>query len=90
MQALTEEAQRMVKSAGQPVTPLTLFLAPLALSMGTAQGAVYWAYVPNPPLLQAVTWGHVPVPVYTNATHILGGHHNGHIKPANASLNFTG
>lgn len=90
LQVLTEETKKMVQSAGQLVTPMTLFLALLALSMGTAQGTVYWAYVPNPPLLQAVTWRHVPVPVYTNATHVLGGHHNGHIKPANASVNFSG
>ena len=36
------------------------------------EGAVYWAYVPDPPLLHPSTWEGLEVPVRVNNTHLLG------------------
>lgn len=72
---------------GMRMTPEHLFLAMVALAAFMPRGASmsYWAYLPNPPVLQPVTWQHGEVIVYTNDTWLLGGHSNRHIKPAQAT-----
>ena len=53
---MTRQAEQTLKSAGTPMTPDKLFLAMLAVlscSSGVSAEYVYWAYIPNPPLLTA-------------------------------------
>lgn len=76
---------------GQRVTPATLFLALLAFSSaGPVSGEEYWAYVPDPPILQPVTWRAQPFTVYSNDTVALGGHSSAHIQPQSIGYTYTG
>ena len=47
---------------------------------------VFWAYVPDPPLLQPVGWEMSFVPVYVNDTILLGGFSDKHISPQSANI----
>ena len=42
---------------------------------------VFWAYVPDPPLLQPVGWEMSFFPVYVNDTILLGGFSDKDISP---------
>ena len=56
---MTCQAEQTLKSTGTPMTPDKLFLALLAVlscSSGVSAEYVYWAYIPNPPLLSIVDW----------------------------------
>ena len=70
---LTQEAENLLRREGKPLTPNNLVLAVFTLvsiSVSiplTAAGEtdyIYWAYVPNPPLLRPVEWGEVPEHIY--------------------------
>lgn len=54
------------------------------------EASIFWAYVPDPPLLQPVGWEMSSVPVYVNDTIFLGGFSDKHIFPQNASISYTG
>ncbi|KAL6091118.1 hypothetical protein STEG23_024760, partial [Scotinomys teguina] len=64
---LTGEGQKMLQRTAKPLTAENLFLAMCALLTVTSAAAnvSYWAFVPNPPLLEPVTWGDMDVSVYT-------------------------
>ena len=54
---MTRQAEQTLKSTGTPITPDKLFLTMLAVlscSSGVSAEYVYWAYIPNPPLLSIV------------------------------------
>ena len=70
---LTQEAKNLLRREGKPLTPNNLVLAVFTLVSVTtsipltAAGEtdyIYWAYVPNPPLLRPVEWGEVPEHIY--------------------------
>jgi hypothetical protein len=52
--------------------------------------AVYWAYVPNPPIIHPITWDeNVDIPVYIHQTKYLGQYSDGHILQCHAFLNYS-
>ena len=65
---LVSRAQESVKQQNNPVTPVTLFLAMLATisCVPSVNAATYWAYVPDPPLLQPISWSEAEFPVFYN------------------------
>ncbi|XP_063092177.1 endogenous retrovirus group K member 113 Env polyprotein-like isoform X3 [Cavia porcellus] len=75
LKKLTIEGQRLVLQAGKPLNPENLFLALCAL-LTVASGTEvpphsYWAYIPNPPLLEPVKWGTSDILLYTTPREIL-------------------
>ena len=66
---MTRQAEQTLKSTGTPMTPDKLFLAMLAVlscSSGVSAEYVYWAYIPNPPLLSIVDWVDKAPMIFTN------------------------
>ncbi|XP_059012791.1 endogenous retrovirus group K member 25 Env polyprotein-like [Mustela lutreola] len=55
-----------------------------------AQGSLYWAYVPDPPLLQPVGWDVSSIPVYVNDTVLLGPPSSVHLRPQQAAISYKG
>ena len=58
---LTDKAENLVSQQGMPRSPEYIFLAVLTLLACTSPiraltNHTYWAYIPNPPLLQVVEW----------------------------------
>ena len=73
MKRLTQEAEKTLMKAGQPLNPTNLLLAMMAVVTCqvisvSASNHTYWAYIPNPPLVRAVSWGEPEVQVCTNET----------------------
>ena len=73
MKRLTQEAEKTVMKVGQPLNPTNLLLAMMAVLtcqvIGvSASNHTYWAYIPNPPLVRAVSWGEPEVQVCTKET----------------------
>lgn len=81
----------MTQSKAQ-LSLLDLYLSLLFICMQvlTVQGSVYWAYVPDPPLLQPVSWEMSSVPVYVNDTVLLGSPSSVHIQPQQANISYKG
>ena len=53
----------------------------------TVQGMAYWAYVPNPPILQPVGWlDQEPIRILTNDTKRLGGAQDSDARISSSSL----
>ncbi|XP_059534648.1 endogenous retrovirus group K member 113 Env polyprotein-like [Myotis daubentonii] len=74
LKKLTMKAEAMVPCQGAQRTAKTLFLAMLsilAVQVCDAQ-TPYWAYIPDPPFLRAVTWDDPSIPVFVNDTDIMG------------------
>ena len=66
---MTPQAEKALKVTGTPMTPDKLFLAMLAVlscSSGVRVEYLYWAYLPNPPLLSIVDWVNKAPMVFTN------------------------
>ncbi|XP_069396405.1 endogenous retrovirus group K member 6 Env polyprotein [Delphinus delphis] len=86
---LISRAQELVKQQNNPVTPITLFLAMLATisCVPSVNAATYWAYVPDPPLLQPISWSEAKFLVFYNDT--VYGPLIGNIKQINMSVNYT-
>ena len=78
-QALMQETQNRVAVQGDPISPLSFLITLLIISnqINTAHSKeysnAYWAYFPDPPLLQPVGWEGRSIPIYTNDTVALGG-----------------
>lgn len=75
---LSEEAERSVHRQGLPVTSKTLFPAMLAIiTCQVTRGRSakpYWAYLPNPPTFQPVTWENeafLYVPVFLSSSVVV-------------------
>ena len=66
---MTPQAEQTLKVTGTPMTPDKLFLAMLAVlscSSGVSVEYLYWAYLPNPPLLSILDWVNKAPVVFTN------------------------
>ena len=62
MKSLTQEAEKTLVKVGQALNPTNLLFAMMAVVtcqvIGvSASNHTYWAYIPNPPLVRAVSWG---------------------------------
>jgi len=74
LQALMREAQNRVVVQGDPISPLSFLITLLIIlnQINTAHSEeysnAYWAYFPDPPLLQPVGWEGQSIPTYTNKT----------------------
>ena len=73
MKRLTQEAEKTLMKVGQPLNPTNLLLAMMAVVtcqvIGvSASNHTYWAYIPNPRLVRAVSWGEPEVQVCTSET----------------------
>ena len=68
------EAQNRVAVQGDPISPLSFLITLLIIlnQINTAHSEeysnAYWAYFPDPPLLQPVDWEGRSIPIYTNKT----------------------
>ena len=77
LQALMWEAQNRVAVQGDPISPLSFLITLLIIlnQINTAHSEeysnAYWAYFPDPPLLQPVDWEGQSIPIYTNETVLL-------------------
>ena len=62
IKTLTNQAENLVSQQGMPRNPENIFVAMLALlafaspAQADLINHTYWAYIPNPPLLQVVEW----------------------------------
>ena len=73
MKRLTQEVEKTLVKVGQPLNPTNLLLAMMAVVTCQVIGVLasnhtYWAYIPNPPLVRAVSWGEPEVQVCTSET----------------------
>ncbi|XP_036031918.1 endogenous retrovirus group K member 19 Env polyprotein-like [Onychomys torridus] len=92
---LTQNAKKLLIEQGKPLTASFYFLAFLAListPLPVTQGISYWAYVPNPPIIQPVGWlDREPIKVLTNDSVRLGGAQDSDAHSSSSSLiNFEG
>ena len=96
---MTRQAEQTLKNTGTPMTPEKLFLAMLAVlscSSGVNAKYVYWACIPNPPLLPIVDWVDEAPVIFTNdSMHFPSPssikrpiHEEGEGKPIDISLGF--
>ena len=74
---LTDKAENLVSQQGMPRSPEYIFLAVLTLLACTSPiraltNHTYWAYIPNPPLLQVVEWTERgPIVSANDSIHVL-------------------
>ena len=73
LKKLTQEAEKTLVNAGQPLNPTNLLLAMMAVvtcqvKYVQATEHTYWDNVPNSPLIRVVSWGEPEVQVCTNKT----------------------
>nr|CAA77120.1 env protein [Jaagsiekte sheep retrovirus] len=75
-----------------PVTPTNILIMLLLLLQRVQNGAAaaFWAYIPDPPMIQSLGWDREIVPVYVNDTSLLGGKSDIHISPQQANISFYG
>ena len=75
-----------------PVTPINILIMLLLLLQRIQNGeaAAFWAYIPDPPMIQSLGWDKEIVPVYVNDTSLLGGKSDIHISPQQANISFYG
>ena len=96
LQALMREAQNRVAVQGDPILPLNFLITLLIIlnQINTAHSEeysnAYWAYFPDPPLLQPVGWEGRSIPIYTNDTVALGGFSDKHIIPNQVNFSYHG
>ena len=96
LQALMREAQNRVVMQGDPISPLSFLITLLIIlnEINTAHSeeysSAYWAYFPDPPLLQPVGWEDQSIPIYTNDTVALGGFSDKHIIPNQVNFSYHG
>lgn len=66
------EGQNLLQRTGKTATPENLFLAMCALltvsSSAKTTNVSYWAYIPNPPMMEPAPWGSADISVYTTPT----------------------
>ncbi|XP_052498251.1 LOW QUALITY PROTEIN: uncharacterized protein LOC128049982 [Budorcas taxicolor] len=75
-----------------PVTPTNILIMLLLLLQRIQNGeaTAFWAYIPDPPMIQSLGWDKEIVPVYVNDTSLLGGKSDTHISPQQANISFYG
>ena len=90
------ETQNPVAVQGDPISPLSFLITLLIIlnQINTAHSEeysnAYWAYFPDPPLLQPVGWEGRSIPIYTNGTVALGGFSDKHIIPNQVNFSYHG
>lgn len=95
VRSLTRHAKELLIELGKPPTPACYFLAFLSLLSATplpTEGVSYWAYVPDPPIIQPVGWMDPQhIKVLTNDSLRIGGAQNSELRPSTSSfINFEG
>ncbi|XP_071473816.1 endogenous retrovirus group K member 113 Env polyprotein-like isoform X2 [Marmota flaviventris] len=94
VKALTKQTKQLLLNQGKPLTMEMYFLAFLAIISAPppVEGVAFWAYVPNPPILQPVGWlDPEPIRILTNDTDRLGGFQDSNARSSSSSLiNFEG
>lgn len=95
VKALMKAAKEIVRKQGSLPTPVIMFLVMFVVIscqvLTVSGGTVNWAYVPQPPVLQLITWDSEPIPVFNNATEILGGMSSSFIThQSNTNFSFFG
>ena len=96
LQTLMREAQNRVAVQGDLISPLSFLITLLIIlnQINTAHSKeysnAYWAYFPDPPLLQPVGWEGRSIPIYTNGTVALGGFLDKHIIPNQVNFSYHG
>ncbi|KAM7317045.1 hypothetical protein ACRRTK_023347 [Alexandromys fortis] len=86
---LTREAKQLLNKQGKSLTASMYFLAFLAIISAPqrVEGVSYWAYVPNPPILQPVGWlDPEPLKVLTNDSVRVGGAQDSEARTGLSSL----
>lgn len=76
IERLVEEAEGLVRAQNQQLNPTTMFLAMLlilAWQTNNVSAHSYWAFFPNQPSFQPVTWDNEMIQVHTNQSDLLGG-----------------
>ena len=74
LQTLMREAQNRVAVQGDLISPLSFLITLLIIlnqintTHSEKYSSAYWAYFPDPPLLQPVGWEGWSIPIYTNKT----------------------
>ena len=99
LQTLMREAQNRVAVQGDLISPLSFLITLLIIlnqintTHSEKYSSAYWAYFPDPPLLQPVGWEgrSIPIfPIYTNDTVALGGFSDKHIIPNQVNFSYHG
>ena len=80
---LCHQAQGIASLQGSPTSPEKVFIAMLALlscqvSTSSPTPEKYWAYFPDPPTFQVVTWNSDLLRVHTNQPQLLEGSYTSH------------
>lgn len=97
IKTLYHQARGMTSLQGSPNSPEKVFIAMLALlscqvSASPISGK-YWAYLPDPPTFQVVSWNNEPIRVNTDQPQLLGGFYTSYTKdkyPINFNHTFWG
>ena len=72
IKTFTNQAENLVSQQGMPRNPENIFVAMIALlafaspAQADLINHTYWAYIPNPPLLQVVKWTDIGLIISTN------------------------
>ena len=69
IKTLTNQAENLISQQGMPQNPENIFVTVLAFASLAQADLInhnYWAYIPNPPLLQVVEWTDIGPAVSTN------------------------
>ena len=93
---LCHQAQGIASPQGSPASPEKVFIAMFALlscqvSTSSPTPEKYWAYFPDPPTFQVVTWNSDPFWVRTNRPQLLEGSYTSHTTdkyPINFDFTF--
>ncbi|XP_040610993.1 endogenous retrovirus group K member 19 Env polyprotein isoform X2 [Mesocricetus auratus] len=95
VRSLTRHAKELLIELGKPPTPACYVLAFFSLLSATPlpiEGVSYWAYVPDPPIIQPVGWMDPQhIKMLTNDSLRIGGAQNSELRPSTSSfINFEG
>ena len=72
IKTFTNQAENLVSQQGMPRNPENIFVAMIALlafaspAQADLINHTYWAYIPNPPLLQVIKWTDIGPVISTN------------------------
>ena len=97
IKTLCHQARGIASLQGSPASPEKTFIAMLALlSCQVSASPIptkYWAYLPDPPTFQVVTWDNEPIRVNTDQPQLLGGSYTSYTRdkyPINFNYTFRG
>ena len=97
IKTLCHQARGMTSLQGSPASPEKMFIAMLALLSCQVSAspipAKYWAYLPDPPTFQVVTWNNEPIRVNADQPQLLGAFYTSYTKdkyPVNFNYTFRG